>query len=47
MFLEKFLAQFTWLDWVGLIWFITSGILSVRDIDFMGRMGPAPLGQVD
>lgn len=33
--------------WIGLIWFITSGILSVRDIDFMGRMGPAPLGQVD
>ena len=23
MFLEKFLAQFTWLDWVGLIWFLT------------------------
>ena len=23
MFIEKFLAQFTWLDWIGLGWFLT------------------------
>lgn len=31
--------------WVGLVWFLTSGLVTVRDIDFMGRLGPAPLGQ--
>ncbi|MDZ7909755.1 MAG: DUF1467 family protein [Gemmobacter sp.] len=30
----------TFVIWVGLVAFITSGVLTVRDIDFMGRMGP-------
>lgn len=28
--------------WIPLVWFITSGILSIRDIDFYNRMGPKP-----
>lgn len=31
--------------WVGLVWFLTSGIVTIRDIDFLGRLGPAPMGQ--
>jgi predicted secreted protein len=31
--------------WAGLVWFILSGIVSVRDIDIMGRMTPAPVQQ--
>ncbi len=30
----------TLLLWIPLVWFITSGILSIRDIDFYNRMGP-------
>ncbi len=26
--------------WVGLVWFITSGLVSIRDIDVMGHMPP-------
>lgn len=32
----------TFILWVPLVWFLTSGILTVRDIDFFNRMGPAP-----
>lgn len=28
--------------WVPLVWFIVSGIVSVRDVDFFNRMGPKP-----
>lgn len=31
--------------WVGLVWFITSGIVTVRDLDFRGTLGPAPVPQ--
>lgn len=26
--------------WTPLVWLISSGLISVRDIDFFGRMGP-------
>jgi len=35
----------TFVIWLGLVWFLTSGLVTIRDIDFMGRLGPAPLGQ--
>lgn len=28
--------------WAILFWIITSGMITVRDIDFMGRMDPLP-----
>jgi predicted secreted protein len=31
--------------WIVLAGIITSGVISVRDIDWMGRMGPEPLVQ--
>ncbi len=39
MFLEKFLAQFTWLDWIGLIWFLTCwlGYEQVVERGWIGR----------
>ena len=26
--------------WVGLVWFITSGVVTLRDIDFNNNLGP-------
>ncbi len=26
--------------WAGLVWFITSGAVTVRDLDFRGTLGP-------
>ncbi|WP_149141037.1 DUF1467 family protein [Gemmobacter caeruleus] len=31
--------------WAGLVWFITSGIVTVRDLDFRGTLGPAGQGE--
>jgi predicted secreted protein len=31
--------------WALLAWIITSGLITVRDIDWMGRMGPAQMDQ--
>ena len=31
--------------WAGLVAIITSGAITVRDFDWMGRMGPAPLSE--
>lgn len=27
--------------WAGIVWFITSGVVTVRDLDFRGTLGPA------
>ncbi|WP_151718532.1 DUF1467 family protein [Gemmobacter serpentinus] len=35
----------TFVLWVGMVWFITSGIVTVRDLDFRGTLGPAPVEQ--
>ena len=31
--------------WVGAVWFIASGVVSVRDLDFRGTLPPASQGQ--
>ncbi len=41
----KITTLITLVIWVGLVWIITSGLITVRDIDFLGKMSPAPLNQ--
>lgn len=37
----KWVTIITFILWVPLVWFIVSGVVSVRDIDYFNRMGPS------
>ena len=37
----------TFVLWVAIVWFTTSGLLTIKDLQFLAPTGPAPLGPVN